>query len=75
MKPEDVLARVFSVPAAELRDSTSNRTLPAWDSLGHMTLILELEATYGVSFSADEALKMNDLGAIKALLRERGITW
>jgi acyl carrier protein len=75
MSPEEVLAKVFGAPAAEMRDSTSNRTLPAWDSLGHMTLILELEATYGVSFSADEALAMNDLGAIKTLLRARGVTW
>ena len=75
MKPEDVLAKVFGVPAREIDDRTSNRTLPAWDSLGHMTLIVELESTYGVSLSAEEALQMNDLATIKRLLRERGASW
>jgi acyl carrier protein len=75
VKPEDVLAKVFGVPAREIDDRTSNRTLPAWDSLGHMTLIVELESTYAVSFSAEETLRMNDLGTIKRVLRERGATW
>ena len=75
MTPETVLAKVFGVPASEINDQTSNRTLAAWDSLGHMTLIVELEATYGVSLSADEALVMNDLATIKRVLRDRGAAW
>jgi len=75
VKPEEVLAKVFGVPARELTDTTSNRNLAAWDSLAHMTLIVELESTYGLSLSADDALKMNDLGTIKRVLRERGAAW
>jgi acyl carrier protein len=75
MTPEEVLAKVFGVPARELADTTSNRTLAAWDSLAHMTLIVELESTYGLSLSADDALKMNDLATIKRVLRDRGATW
>jgi acyl carrier protein len=72
MTPEAVLAKVFGVPASQITDQTSNRNLTAWDSLGHMTLIVELEASYGVSLSADEALLMNDLATIKRVLRDRG---
>jgi acyl carrier protein len=75
MTPESVLAKVFGVPTPTVNDSTSNRSLPAWDSLGHMTLIVELESTYGVSLSPDEALRMTDLAAIKRVLRERGARW
>jgi len=75
MTPEEVLGKVFGVPARELSDATSNRTLTAWDSLAHMTLIVELESTYGLSLSADDALKMNDLATIKRVLRDRGATW
>jgi acyl carrier protein len=75
MTPEEVLAKVFGVPARELADTTSNHTLTAWDSLAHMTLIVELESTYGLSLSADDALKMNDLATIKRVLRDRGATW
>ena len=75
MKPEEVLAKVLGVPARELTDATSNRNLAAWDSLAHMTLIVELESTYGLSLSADDALTMNDLATIKRVLRERGASW
>ncbi len=75
MKPEEVVAKVFGVSPAEVLDSTSNRTLPAWDSLGHMTLIVELESTYAVSVSAEDALSMTDVAAIKRVLRAGGAVW
>jgi acyl carrier protein len=70
-----VLAKVFGVAPLEVNDSTSNRSLPAWDSLGHMTLIVELESIYGVSLSPDDALRMTDVAAIKRILRDRGARW
>jgi acyl carrier protein len=75
MTPEEVVAKVFGVPATEVSDSTSNRTLPAWDSLGHMVLVVELESTYGISFSADDTLRMTDMKTIKEVLRAHGATW
>jgi acyl carrier protein len=47
--------------------------VPAWDSLNHVTLILELEGAFGVSFAAEEALGMTDVGAIKRVLRTHGV--
>ena len=75
MQPEALLARVFGVAPHAIMDTTSNKTLPQWDSLAHMTLIVELEAAYGVSFSAEEALAMTDVTTIKRLLGSRGVTW
>jgi acyl carrier protein len=75
MAPESVVARVFGLPRASVSDATSNTTVIAWDSLNHVTLVLELEAAYGVSFSADETLIMTDVGAIKQVLRTHGVVW
>lgn len=75
MTPEEVLAKVFGVDRHTVNDATSNATLPEWDSLGHVTLIMELEGTYGVSFSPEEALAMTDLAAIKRVLAAHGATW
>ena len=69
------MAKVFGVARSAIGDGTSNKTLTQWDSLAHMTLIVELEAAYGVSFSAEEALTMTDVGTIKRLLADRGVTW
>lgn len=75
MAPEDVLCKVFDVRRAEVDDATSNRSLPDWDSMGHVNLILELETTYGVSFSAAETLGMTDVASIKQVLQNHGVTW
>ena len=75
MTPESVVARVFGVPRHSVNDATSNATLDVWDSLNHVTLILELEAVYGVSFSAEETLTMTDVTAIKRVLHGHGVEW
>jgi len=73
--PEEVVSKVFGVDRRLVDDATSNRTLAEWDSLGHITLVVEMEATYGVSLSAEDALAMTDVGAIKRILGDRGVTW
>ncbi len=74
MTPETIVARVFDCNVADVTDATSNETLAAWDSLGQITLLIELESAYGVSFSAEESLALTNVGAIKRLLGERGVT-
>jgi acyl carrier protein len=72
MSPESIIARVFGVARSSVTEATSNKTLSTWDSLNHVTLILELEAAYGISVSAEEALTMTDVGAIKRVLLAHG---
>ena len=73
MTPEAIVARVFGMSRLAVDDTTSNTTVGNWDSLNHVTLILELERTYGVSFAAEEALAMTDVRAIKRVLRTHGV--
>jgi len=75
MRPEEVVSRVFGVHRADVTDETSNRTLPAWDSMAHVTLILELESSYGVSLSTEDALQMTTVAEIKRVLTGHGVSW
>lgn len=75
MRPEMLICRVFDVDAPSLNDESSNRTVQNWDSMGHVGLIAALESEYGIEISADEALRMTSVGAIKDALRSRGIEW
>lgn len=75
MAPESVVARVLGVPRQAVTDATSNMTESSWDSLNHVTLILELESAYGISLSAEDALTMTDVGTIKRVLRSHGVDW
>ena len=75
MAPEAVVARVFGLPRSRVNDLTSNATVEGWDSLNHVTLILELENAFGVSFSAEETLTMTDVATIKQVLERHGAEW
>ena len=73
MKIEDIVGRVFNVDPRELSELSSHDTVDGWDSMGHLTLILELERRLGVSLSIADALEMVDVATIKATLRRYGI--
>ena len=75
MAPESVVAKVFGLPRHTVNDATSNMGVEAWDSLNHVTLVLELESAFGVSFSAEETLEMTDVAAIKRVLQSHGVRW
>jgi acyl carrier protein len=75
MSPEHLVAKVFGLHPGQVTDATSNQDTAEWDSLGHVTLIMELEGHYGVSFSTEEALGLTSVGALKRALAERSITW
>jgi acyl carrier protein len=75
MAPEEIISRVFGVERDAVGENTSHTTLPEWDSLAHMTLIVALEATYGVSLSAEDAIAMTDVATIKRVLSSRGAAW
>ncbi len=75
MTPEAVVARVLGLPRHTVTDATSNATESTWDSLNHVTLVLELESAYGVSLSAEDALAMTDVATIKRVLRTYDVEW
>lgn len=66
---------MFGVPAESVTDATAAGTLDTWDSVGHVTLVLELESVYNVSLSAADASAMTDVASVKRVLLARGAEW
>ena len=68
----NVLARVFKVAASNLTEASGPHDIPAWDSAGHMRLILELEQEFNVQFTDAEVVELVSVAAIEtALTRHR----
>jgi acyl carrier protein len=63
-----IFAAIFSVPAGSVELGTSQKNLPAWDSMGHLNLVLDLEQEFGLSFAPEEVEKMTDVAAIVATI-------
>lgn len=65
-----VVARVLGVAPASIDADSGPHSIPAWDSAGHVNLILALEQEFGVTFDEDEVVELVSVEAIvQALAR------
>lgn len=69
-----LLAKVFGVSAECVNDNASPQTMPAWDSLATVNMVVALEQHFGCTFSLEEMVQLGSVGAIRRLLAAKGIT-
>jgi acyl carrier protein len=55
---------------AELAGAAYGRT-DGWDSVGHMELVVGIEAAFGIAIDAEDVLAMSDYAAIRRILQDR----
>ena len=67
---------LFDEYAGPVTRDLDAKKVPQWDSLGHVQLMVLIEQTFGIRFSADQVGKFRDVGdlidAIDAKLATRG---
>jgi acyl carrier protein len=66
-----VVADVLGLDPSALGPDASPETVPGWDSVQHLSLILALEQEFSVRFAPDEIEEAVSLGAILELLRRK----
>ena len=69
-----IVSQVFGVSLEEVTDASDTESIPGWDSMSHVHLILSLEADYGLTLSPEEAMEMMSVRQIREILAERGVT-
>lgn len=69
----EVFSQLFNVDPSELNDDSSSDTIPGWDSLGMVNLVVELEQVFGVQFDLLEIEDFKNIGIIKSILAEKGV--
>ncbi|MCK4850041.1 MAG: acyl carrier protein [Phycisphaerae bacterium] len=70
---KEVIGSVLGVSPQSLSDDSSIENVEAWDSLRQLSILLALESAYGITISTDEAIDMNSISAIRALLDKHGV--
>lgn len=73
MTVEELVGRVFKMNPQELNDASSPDIIEGWDSMGHLTLITELEEHFKVSIAIADAMEMTNIRKIKDVLKEYGV--
>ncbi len=67
---KQTIGTILKVESGSLGPDSSNDTIPSWDSLRHMNLILALEEEFGVSIPDEEAANITSYPLIKLTLEE-----
>lgn len=67
----EIFRKLFSLPALVLRDDLTARDVPGWDSLNHVTLMIEVEHEFGLRFSSSEIGALGSVGDLKALIEAK----
>ena len=65
---QSLIATTLKVPPARIAPTTVQDELPAWDSLGHVNLMMALEQTFDLYIEVEDFAKLNSVPAIAAYL-------
>lgn len=70
-----VVSQVFGVSSDDISDASSPDTIPGWNSLAHLNLVLALEAEFGVALSPEDTMEMLSVGLIRHILIDHGVAF
>ena len=66
-----VIADVLGVDPAVVRPDSSPDTLPAWDSVQHLNLVIALEEEFGARFTPEEIEEATGVRALTTILERK----
>lgn len=66
------LADIFEEPVANLTPESVRADIPAWDSLGVLTLMARLDEDFGILLVEGELQGLKSIGDVLELLRRHG---
>ena len=69
----EVIADVFGVAPADVPADASPDTIPEWDSLHHLELMLALELEFGVKVGTEDVPDLLSVDAIEEFLQGQGV--
>ncbi len=63
-KLNEIFIDVLDLDECELQEGTSANDFEEWDSLSHIQLIVAIEKTFGIRFSAKEIMSFENVGCL-----------
>jgi len=72
LKLTPIFCDVLDEPNLILTEELSANDVITWDSLSHITLIVEIEALTGLSLTTDDLASLRNVGDFARMLAEKG---
>lgn len=70
---QEAIADTLNIEASDVSQSSNADNLPAWDSLGHVNLMVALEETFDIELDVEDFPKLTSVQAILDHLKGEGI--
>jgi len=70
-KIKEVMAAVLDVDPSTINEDASMDSIPSWNSLRQMSLVLALEEEFGVSFPDEDAANATSFKLLSLVLQEQ----
>jgi len=68
-KVREIFSNVFEVDISEV-DNIEYQSVEAWDSIGHMMMISELESEFGISIDMDDVIVISKISECFDILKK-----
>ena len=68
-----LVAGVLNTTPETLTPESGPLSVPAWDSLAHVTIVAAVEQTYGIQLTMPEILAIRTFGDLAQTLQRHGI--
>jgi len=68
-KVREIFSNVFEVDITEV-DNIEYQSVEAWDSIGHMMMISELESEFGISIEMDDVIVISKISECIDILKK-----
>ena len=68
-----VIADVLGVPVEQVTAEAAVGQLEAWDSFGHLQVVLALESEFGVQFDPQKIPELTSVAKLQAFLEGKGV--
>ena len=69
---KELIATTFNCEAGTLSDDTGPGDIPGWDSIGHVTLMLEIQRVFGREVPVEQAVAIESIAELSAVLEGLG---
>lgn len=70
---QEVMAAALNIGADAITPGSAQSNLPAWDSLGHVNLMVALEDAFGIELQIEDFAKLGSVGTILEYLKSQGV--
>jgi len=71
----DCFVNALGIEASQVVDSLAYNGVRAWDSVGHMALMSEIESSFGIMLDTNDILDLNTVARAREILGKYGVTF